>query len=59
MLLFLAEVAGVLPPGDLERMRRGEIVDVSAPRCGACGTQVIPGNLVCSECGARVGSLRE
>jgi protein phosphatase len=51
----VAQFEGVLPPGELERMRRGEIVDVSVPRCGACGTKVIEGNLFCNECGKRVG----
>lgn len=46
---------GVLPPEDLERMQRGEIVAVSVPRCSACGTVIPEGNAFCSECGRRVG----
>jgi len=51
----IEQFEGVLPPQDLERLRRGEIVEVSVPRCGACGTQIIAGNAFCNECGARVG----
>lgn len=51
----VAQFEGVLPPQELERLRRGEIVDVSVPRCGACGTRVIEGNVFCSECGTRLG----
>jgi len=51
----VAQFEGVLPPQDLDRLRRGEIVDVSVPRCGACGTRVIEGNVFCSECGTRLG----
>lgn len=51
----VARFEGVLPQQDLERLRRGEVVEVSVPRCGACGTRIVEGNLFCNECGARVG----
>jgi protein phosphatase len=46
--------AGLLPEQELERLRRGEVVDVSAPRCRACGTKIVEGNAFCVECGAKV-----
>ncbi len=51
----LAQFDGVLPAQELERLRRGEIVEVSVPRCAACGTPILAGNAFCNECGARVG----
>src|SRR5262249_54577167 len=51
----VAQFEGVLSPQELERLRHSEIVEVSVPRCGACGTQLIDGNAFCIECGQRVG----
>jgi protein phosphatase len=51
----VAQFEGVLPQADLERLRQGEVVDVSVPRCRTCGTRIVEGNLFCNECGGRVG----
>jgi protein phosphatase len=45
----------LLDDAELELLRRGEAVEVSVPRCGACGTQIVEGNVFCSECGRRLG----
>ncbi len=50
----LAQFEGVLPAEELEQLRRGELVDVSARRCGACGRRIVEGNQFCTECGGRV-----
>lgn len=50
----LERFEGVLPPEELERLRRGELVEVSVPRCRACGTRLVDGNLFCVECGEKV-----
>jgi protein phosphatase len=51
----IAQFEGVLPEQELERLRRGEIVEVSVPRCGACGTRIVEGDRFCNECGGRLG----
>lgn len=50
----LEQLAGVLPPELLEKVERGEVVEVSKPRCRKCGFEIIEGNLFCTECGTRV-----
>jgi len=50
----IAQLEGLLPQQDLERLRQGETVELTTPRCRNCGTGLIEGNMFCTECGTPV-----
>lgn len=49
-------LAGLLPPELLDQVERGEVVEVSKPRCQRCGFELFEGNAFCTECGLPVGA---
>ncbi|MBI5532488.1 MAG: Stp1/IreP family PP2C-type Ser/Thr phosphatase [Deltaproteobacteria bacterium] len=50
----IAQLEGLLPQQDLERLRKGETVELTTPRCSSCGTALFEGNAFCTECGTPV-----
>jgi len=49
-------LAGLLPPELLDQVERGEVVEVSKPRCRRCGFELFEGNAFCTECGLPAGA---
>jgi protein phosphatase len=50
----IAQLEGLLPAQAIERLRKGELVELSVPRCPNCGTDLIEGNMFCTDCGTPV-----
>jgi protein phosphatase len=50
----IAQLEGLLPAQAIERLRKGELVELSVPRCRNCGTDLIEGDVFCTECGTPV-----
>jgi protein phosphatase len=50
----LSQLEGILEAGELERLRTGEVVELTRPRCPKCGTLIVDDNRFCTECGTPV-----